>query len=480
MLNTRIARYEAIVAVIIISILGNFALTHIESQAGDISPAVGDSWIYAITGDKGGQLGVVEYDVIGESAQGLYAILSQRVDQSGVYNTLFYIDSSWGVSYETFNDTKGDAVVIRYRNPPPFIYHPKSSSEVISFSSNIDVYVNNNYAGSGSFSSTFNVSRLAPYSFRNTSIQVYVVSYISKIQIQIGGSTISIVDQSLYVINNSFKLPFEVILKEYVNTQAQPMEKRTLQEYRLNPDPISFYSRTNTSQPQNQSARTTQTNTSAITATTSTPTQSYTSSTPATTASTTQPQNQGYNLSIVILREGNYSNASISLPIEIRDLRTPLDLRINISTSYSALLPSSTYAVILIAPQGRTEDGLGEYSFSSMAIESKKETQQVKGYIATINLDVDTTVTITIAIIAYNSQRQGTDTQQTTTSAEQAPNTQSKAQTPQPPITLYNPPAQQPGSDQERGSATFLPNQMLLWLVGATIGEVLGLYRFSF
>jgi hypothetical protein len=35
MLNTRIARYEAIVAVIIISILGNFALTHIESQVGD-------------------------------------------------------------------------------------------------------------------------------------------------------------------------------------------------------------------------------------------------------------------------------------------------------------------------------------------------------------------------------------------------------------------------------------------------------------
>ncbi|PWV37234.1 MAG: hypothetical protein DJ555_03160 [Desulfurococcaceae archaeon] len=127
-------------------------------------------------------------------------------------------------------------------------------------------------------------------------------------------------------------------------------------------------------------------------------------------------------MSFILRKEGNYSAASVQVPIEITDLGSgDVVSMFNLTGSRVLRLQESSYAIAVLVTEDATSDGKGYYRFIKWVVGSREYTDPV------LELDLRQNITITMIIEVYTLQAQVQPTQTQTTT----PTTTTQTTTPE-------------------------------------------------
>ncbi|HWQ17213.1 MAG: zinc ribbon domain-containing protein [Sulfolobales archaeon] len=303
-----------------------------------------------------------------------------------------------------------------FKQPLPFVVHPRSPQDSGSFTATADIYLYGGYAGNVTLTLSYRVNGTTWVTIKGVKVPAYIV--VQKVESQtymvVGGQESYSNDSytEVYLINNDFKLPFLRQTIKMVEGVEVVTDKSELVRYTLDPDPIAKYGGTTT----------TTTTTSPVTTTTTT-------ATPTPTTTTMGPAPKSYYMSFILRKEGNYSAASVQVPIEITDLSSGEVVSVfNLTGSRILRLQESSYAITVSAMKGITSDGKGYYRFIKWIVSAREYTDPI------LELDLRQNITITMVIEVYTLQAQAEATQTTTPTTTQTPRntttTRTEAMTP--------------------------------------------------
>ena len=395
------------------------------TPSGSIQPKVGDQWfynrysnerVYNPQGPDNFTLTANDIYTI-QSATGDYYILNQTsvFNETGIRGrvvTMIAMYPNWSVKEMDILFLLTAKVI--FKQPMPFVIHPRSSQDSGSIIAIAETYLFGSYTGNVTFYINYRVNGTTWVTIKGVKVPAYIV--IQKVDVQT--YTVSEGQESysndsyteVYLINNDFKLPFQRQTIRTINGVEVVTEKSELVRYNLDPDPIAKYGGTTTTT--TTTTTTIATTTTTTTATTPPPVTTTTTATPTTT--TIGPAPKSYYVSFILRKEGNYSAASVQVPIEITDLDSgDVVSTFNLTGSRILRLQESSYAIAALVTEDATSDGKGYYRFIKWVVGSREYTDPV------LELDLRQNITITMVIEVYTlqAQVQPAQTQTTTTAA---------------------------------------------------------------
>ena len=386
------------------------------TSPGSTQPKIGDQWFYNQYSNEraNNPQGSDNFTLTGyyiytiQSATEGYYILNQTftdIDGKIAAIVMATLYPNWSIKEMDFLTLLLFKFV--FKQPLPFVVHPRSPQDSGSFTATADIYLYGGYAGNVTLTLSYRVNGTTWVTIKGVKVPAYIV--VQKVESQtymvVGGQESYSNDSytEVYLINNDFKLPFLRQTIKMVEGVEVVTDKSELVRYTLDPDPIAKYGGTTT----------TTTTTSPVTTTTTTTTTPPVTTT-TTTTTTMGPAPKSYYMSFILRKEGNYSAASVQVPIEITDLSSGEVVSIfNLTGSRILRLQESSYAITVSAMEGVTSDGKGYYRFIKWIVGAREYTDPI------LELDLRQNITITMVIEVYTLQAQTEATQTTTPTTTQ-------------------------------------------------------------